>query len=337
MMQKKVAKVGLGKGGPEVARLCLSARMFGNGTEEHEAIEMIASYAQAGGNFVDATGCGADGAAERIVGRALRGDRERWVVATTSDGLAKRNANAEGLSGHWLRQAIDRSRDRLGVKKIDLYYLRLNETMTRLEDTVETLGEMIEAGKIGGWGFANFGAWRIAELVHIADCLDVPRPIAAQSYYHALYRLMEMDYLPACAHFGIGVVGCAPLARGILSGEFTSGIQLPSYAEPQDPVIMEPTFQPAAADAVRAIARHLQPSGRAMTGFALQWVLANQLVSSVLIRPDSLAQLDSQLRTIETSYTPSDEAFMNDLVACGSFIGTGYLNPKAAKSGRVVG
>ncbi len=160
----------------------------------------------------------AEGAAERIIGRAVRQDRDRWVIAVTAGSPA-----IEGGSAHGLQRTVDRSCDLLGVQKIDLLYLSFDDGMARLEETVETFGEMIEAGTIGNWGFSNLRAWRIAELVRIADCLDVPRPIAAQSYYHALYRLMEMDYLPACAHFGIGVVAYAPLARGILSDEFSSG------------------------------------------------------------------------------------------------------------------
>jgi aryl-alcohol dehydrogenase-like predicted oxidoreductase len=196
---------------------------------------------------------------------------------------------------------------------------------------------MIEAGRIGGWGFANFRAWRIAELVRIADCLDVPRPIAAQPYYHALYRLVEADYLPACAHFGIGAVAYAPLARGILSEQNGAAIQLPPTSPAHDGQGEETMFRPAALDAVRAIARHLQPSGRAMSGFALQWVLANQLVSSVAIRPGSLAHLDSYLSAAETPYTPDDEAFINELVPSGGFIGAGFGDAVAPQSGRVLG
>jgi aryl-alcohol dehydrogenase-like predicted oxidoreductase len=311
--------------------------MFGNGTEEPEATEIVARYRETGGNFVNATGSCADGAAERIVGRAVRQDRDQWIIAATTGVPAKINSNSGGTASHWLQEAVDRSRDLLGIEKIDLFYLCFDDRMTRLEETVETFGEMIDAGKIGSWGFSNLRAWKIAELVRIADCLDVPRPIAAQSYYHALYRLMEVDFLPACAYFGIGVVTYAPLARGILSEGFSNGTQLPSYVGPQDPVVMETAFRPTAMDAVRAIARHLQPSGRAITGFALQWVLANQLVSSVLIRPTSLAQLDSYLRAVETSYTLNDEAFMNELFPSGNFCGQTFLDMTSAHNGRVVG
>jgi aryl-alcohol dehydrogenase-like predicted oxidoreductase len=337
MAQKQFARLRLGKNGPDVSRLCLSARMFGNETEPSEAAEMIARYGEAGGNFINAAGSGADAAAERIVGRALRGNRDRWIIAAAAGQPSETNSHSGGGNHHWLREAIDASRDRLQVEKIDLFYLCFDDRISRIEETVEIIGEMMEAGKIGGWGFSNLRAWRIADLVRIADCLEVPRPTAAQCYYHALYRLTEMEYLPAYAHFGIGVVANAPLARGMLSEDFSSDILHSVYAGPEDPVVMDTTCRPAAMTAVRAIARHLQPSGRAITGFALQWVLANRLVTSVLIRPQSLAQLESYLRADETSYTPNDEAFMNELVPSGNSVGTAYLDRQSEHVGRVVG
>jgi aryl-alcohol dehydrogenase-like predicted oxidoreductase len=336
MKQKQVARRRLGECGPDVSRLCLSAGTFGSGTGEREADAMIARFGEAGGNFLNTAGPGADGTAERIVGRAIRHDRDRWIIAATAATPADPTSIAAG-PGHWLRDCVDRRRDSLGTDSIDLLYLRLDDGPARLEEAIETLGELIESGAIGAWGFCNFRAWRIAELVRIADCLDVPRPAAAQSYYHALYRLMEMDYLPACAHFGIGVVAYAPLARGMLSEEFFRGGPLLPGAGPQDPMLPDTAFRPAAMEAVRAIARHLQPTGRAVTGFALQWVLANKLISSVLIRPQSLDQLDRHLGAVDTSYTPNDEAFMNGLVPSGHFAGTACLNLDTEPAGRVLG
>src|SRR5215213_3263940 len=155
MTQKQFTRIRLGERGPDVSRLCLSARMFGNGTEEHEATKIIARYAEAGGNFINATGSCADGAAERIVGRAIQQDRRRWIIAVTAGSSTKTNSTSRAARDHWLQQTIDRDRDLLGVEKIDLLYLCFDDRMARLEETVETLGEMIEAGKIGGWGFSN--------------------------------------------------------------------------------------------------------------------------------------------------------------------------------------
>ncbi len=308
--------------------------MFGNASNGTDAEEIIARYAEAGGNFVDADG---GEASERCVGRAIEGQRSRWVVATRPGTPPRTNSISGGRSVQWLRHAVDASLDRLGAGMIDVLYLHPDDDAAALEEIIETLGELIEAGKIGGWGFSNFRAWKIAELVRMADCLDVPRPICAQPYYHALYRLVETDYLPACAHFGIGVVPYAPLARGVLAGgdgESPPPAAIPGQAWAPD---RETEFRPAALDAVRAIARHLQPSGRPLSGFALQWVLANRLVSSVLIRPSSVEQLEAYLRAAATRYTPDDEAFLNELVPSGHVVGGAFGDARSAREGRVVG
>lgn len=328
-MQNLFARVRLGARGPDVSRLCLSTRMFAQQSGHTEAAEMVTRFGQAGGNFIDASG---DPACERIAGEAIGRHRDRWILAGTCQAASSNGAR----SPRSLKQGLAASLDRLETDRIDLYYLPLDDRIGRLEDMVETLGELIEAGRIGGWGFANFRAWRIAELVRIADCLDVPRPIAAQPYYHALYRLVEADYLPACAHFGIGAVAYAPLARGILSEQGGGAIRLPLPPPAPDGQADGAMVQPAALDAVRAIARHLQPSGRAMSGFALQWVLANQLVSSVVIRPGSMAHLDSYLSAAETPYTPDDEAFIDALVPSGGFIGAAFGDPVTPRTGRVL-
>jgi aryl-alcohol dehydrogenase-like predicted oxidoreductase len=334
MAQTQFARVRLGERGPDVSRLCLSGALFGEGVDAHQAFDIINRYRDSGGNFIDATGNTADGASERIVGKALQHQRQRWVIAATAGGQGREHPGR--LSGKWVRQALDQSLDRMGFDRIDLFYLHLNEHMNGLEEAMECVGELMESGRIGGWGFANVRAWRIAELVRMADCLDVPRPIAAQPCYHALHRSVETDYLPACVHFGIGAVAYAPLARGILSEEYSQRIELSSRMLSDGGMCRDIELRPAAEDAVRAIARHLQPSGRAMTGFALQWVLANRLVSSVLIRPGSLEQLEALLSAAATPYTPDDEAFMNELVPSGNFIETACMDLRWTPEGRVV-
>lgn len=336
MMTKALEKKQLGGRGPEISRLCLGTMMFGDQTDEGEAKEMIARYAEAGGNFLDAADQYAGGASERIVGRAIDGERSRWVIATKVGNPVPGQSGSGGLSPVWMRQALDQSLDRLGIDKIDLYYLHLDDEETPLEATINTLGEMLSAGSIAAWGFSNYRAWKIAEMVRIADRLGVARPIAAQPYYHALYRLIEIDYLPACAHFGIGAVSYSPIARGVLTGKYIDGVPKGSRADRGDKRIMETEFRPEAIEAARKIARYLEPSGRPMTGFALSWVLANRLISAAIIGPKSMKQLEDYLSLAGTPYGAEDEAFMNELIPSGAAAGYAYSDPRYPYRGRVV-
>ncbi|WP_245296941.1 MULTISPECIES: aldo/keto reductase [Rhodomicrobium] len=331
----QIEKTTLGARGPEVSRLCLGTMMFGDQTDEGAAVEMIARYGEAGGNFIDTADQYANGASESIIGRAIAGQRDRWVVASKGGNPVKGVPGSGGLSARWLRPAVEQSLDRLGLDRIDVYYLHLDDEATPLEETIGVLGELMAAGKIGGWGFSNFRAWKIADMVRVADSLGVARPIAAQPYYHALYRLIEIDYLPACAHFGIGVVPYSPLARGLLTGKYNDGTPEGSRAARNDKRMMETEFRPEAIDAARKIAAHLAPSGRPMSGFALAWVLANKLVSGVVIGPKTMAQLEDYISLAATAYTAEDEAFMNQLVPSGSAAGYAYSDPRYPYRGRV--
>ncbi|MGF1620880.1 MAG: aldo/keto reductase [Rhodomicrobiaceae bacterium] len=336
MTQQPLAKASLGERGPEVSRLCLGTMMFGDQTDQGEAAEMIARYGEAGGNFLDTADAYSAGASERMVGRAIAGDRDRWIVATKVGNPIKGVESSGGLNARWIRQAVDDSLNRLGLDRIDLYYTHFDDEATPLEETIGALGELIAAGKIGGWGFSNYRAWKIAEMVRIADSLGVPRPIAAQPYYHALYRLVEIDYLPACAHFGIGVVTYSPLARGVLTGKYSDGVPPGSRAERKDTRMMETEFRPEAIEAARRIGEYVKPSGRPMSGFALGWVLANALVTGVIIGPKSMAQLEDYLTLAGTPYSADDEVFMDGLVPSGGTAGAAYSDPRYPYRGRVL-
>jgi aryl-alcohol dehydrogenase-like predicted oxidoreductase len=333
-MTAKLEKTKLGARGPEVSRICLGAMMFGDQTDEGEAAEMIARFGEAGGNFIDTADQYAGGASERIVGRAIAGQRDRWVVASKGGNPVQGVSGSGGLSAAWLRQAIDQTLDRLGMDKVDIYYLHLDDETTPLEETIGALGEMLAAGKIGGWAFSNFRAWKIAEMIRVADSLGVAQPIAAQPYYHALYRLVEIDYLPACAHFGIGVVPYSPLARGLLTGKYNEGTPEGSRAARGDARMMQTEFRPEAIDAARKIAAHLATSGRPMPGFALSWVLANRIISGLIAGPKTMAQLEDYLTLYGTPYTAEDEDFMNGLVPSGSAAGYAYSDPRYPYRGR---
>ena len=326
----------LGDAGPQVSRLCLGTMMFGDRTEEGEARDMVATFAEAGGSFIDTADVYADGRSETIVGRAIAGDRDRWTLATKVCNALPSVAGSGGLSARWIAQGLDASLDRLGVERIDLYYLHRDDEETPLEETVGALGQALADGKIAAWGFSNFRAWKIAEMVRIADSLGVARPIAAQPYYHALYRPAEIDYLPACRHFDIGVVPYSPLARGVLTGKYADGTPAGSRAAHGDKRILETEMRPELIDAARRLAAHVEPSGRRLADVALQWVLANEIVSSVLVGPRTMEQLQAYLGGLEAAYAAEDERFIEAIVPTGGVAGSAFADPRYPYRGRVV-
>lgn len=321
--------------GPEVSELCLGTMMFGDQTGEDEAREIVTRFAAAGGNFIDTADSYAGGQSERILGRILASQRSGWVLATKVGNPVADRAGSGGLSGRWIREALGNSLDRLGTARIDLYYLHRDDEVTPLEETISALGEALADGRIGAWGFSNFKPWKIAEMVRIADRLGVDRPLAGQPYYHALYRAAETDYLPACAHFGIGVVPYSPLARGVLTGKYVGGVPATSRAGRGDKRISETEMRPDLLAAAAEVDAHARASGRRTADLALRWVLENRTVSSVLIGPRTADQVSDYLRGPGCAYDAGDEAFFDRLVGAGGVIGR-YSDPAYPVRGRRV-
>lgn len=323
--------------GPMVSRLCLGTMMFGDQTDEAEAARILGAYLGAGGNFIDTADAYTSGASEAMLGRLLGGSRERCVVATKAGNPVKTVEGSGGLSPEWIARAATMSRDRLGIATIDLYYLHLDDEKTPLDETIGALGELIASGVIRHWGFSNFRPWRIAEMIAISDRLGVARPVVAQPYYHMLNRMAETDTLPACRHFGIGVVAYSPLGRGVLTGKYRSGVPEGSRGARADKRIMEMEFKPETLAQAARMADYADEVGRSAVSLAINWVLANDAVTSVLIGPKSLDQLEAYLASAESLYTDEDEAFLSSLCASGHTPAPGHSDPRYPLRGRFFG
>jgi aryl-alcohol dehydrogenase-like predicted oxidoreductase len=159
--------------------------------------------------------------------------------------------------------------------------------------------------------------------------------VVAQPYYHALYREIEKELLPACDHFGIAVVPYSPLARGVLTGKYTDGIPEGSRGARGDVRISQTEMRPELIAAAARIDAHARATGRKTADLALQWVLANRIITSVLIGPKSLEQLQGYLAAMAATFTPEDEAAFEAVVPTGAVVGT-FSDPRYPYRGRRV-
>jgi aryl-alcohol dehydrogenase (NADP+) len=327
----------LGRNGVEVSSLCLGAMMFGDQTTEGDAIRIVAEARDAGINFIDTADAYAAGRSEEIVGAAVREDRSGWVVATkVGTRLPPFAPNRGGNGRRWLLQGVDESLGRLRTGHIDICYLHLDDLATPLAETVDAMGTLIRAGKIRYWGLSNFRGWRIAEIVHQSDSAGVPRPIVGQPYYNAVNRLPEVEYLPVCAYHGLGVVPYSPLARGVLTGKYRPGAPPPpgTRAGRNDKRMMTTEFRTESMHVASAIQEHVAASGRSAIGFALNWVLANRIVDSVIVGPKDRAQLQTYISATDETFDADDEAFLDRLVKPGHPSTPGYTDPLYPVTGR---
>jgi aryl-alcohol dehydrogenase (NADP+) len=326
----------LGQSGLSVSVLTLGTMMVGNRTDAGTAARMVALGGERGVNFIDTADVYADGEAERIVGGCVRRDRDRWVVASKVGNPMAGGPDRRGLGRGWMMQALDDSLKRLGTGYLDIWYLHLDDPDTPLEETLTAVGEAITAGKVRYWGFSNYRGWRVALMAGLAEKLGVPRPVVAQPYYNAMNRMPEAEYLPACAHFGIGVVPYSPLARGVLTGKYGAGDALPrgSRAARRDKRLLETEFRPDSLAMAQEIKAHAEARGMTAGQFAVNWVLNSALVTSAVVGPRTLAQWRENLAALDHPFTAEDEALIDRLVPAGHPSTPGYSDPKYPVTGR---
>lgn len=327
----------LGFSGLEISSLCLGAMMFGDQTDEAEADRIVQQACDAGINFIDTADAYAGGRSEEIVGKMVRSNRDWWVIATkVGTRLPPMTPNRGGIGRTWLLRGAEESLARLKTGHIDVYYLHLDDLATPLEETIDAMGALVREGTIRHWGVSNFRGWRIAEIIRLCDLAGVPRPIAGQPYYNAVNRMPEVEYLPVCAHHGIGVVPYSPLARGVLTGKYQLDVppDPATRAGRSDKRMMTTEFRAESIVIAQAIRDHAERRQRTAIGFALNWVLANPIVGSVVVGPKTQAQLQTYLAATDEGFDAEDEALLDSLVAPGHPSTPGYTDPLYPVTGR---
>ena len=329
----------LGESGLEVPVLCLGTMMFGDRTDAPAAGRIIASAFDAGVNFIDTADNYSKGAAEAIVGPAIAANRHRWILATKVGNVITQRPHDGGLSRRWILQGCEDSLKRLATDYIDIYYLHRDDPDTPLAETIGAIGDLIRAGKIRYFGVSNYRGWRIAEVVATCDDLGVPRPVVCQPYYNAMNRTPEIEILPACDYYGIGVVPYSPLARGVLTGKYVPGAKPPaeSRVARKDQRMMETEFRAESIAIAQTIKAHAEKKGLTATQFALAWLLANKIISSVIAGPRTLEQWTDYLSAVGKKLDQEDEVLVDSLVTPGHPSTPGYNDPQYPFHGRIVG
>jgi aryl-alcohol dehydrogenase-like predicted oxidoreductase len=328
----------LGTSGLKVSPLCLGTMMFGGATDEATARRIVDRAADQGINFIDTADVYNEGRSEEITGRAIAADRERWVVATKLGNTTGPGPNDRGLSRVHVFRAAHASLRRLNIDVIDILYIHREDPGTPLAETVGAIADLIRAGTIRHFGVSNVRAWRIAEICRLCDGIGIARPVVCQPYYNALNRMPEVEILPACHHFGIGVAPYSPLARGVLTGKYAPDAKptAESRAGRGDKRIMETEFRRESLEIAQTIVAHAAARGITPGQFAIAWVLHNRLVTAPIAGPRTEAQWEDYQGGLTYRFTAEDEALVDRLVPPGHPSTPGYTDPAYPLEGRVI-
>jgi aryl-alcohol dehydrogenase (NADP+) len=310
--------------------------MFGGETDERTANRIVDKAREVGINFVDTADSYNEGRSEEVTGRAIAKDRDSWVLATKVANPMGSGPNDRGLSRKWIMTAAEASLRRLGTDFIDIYYLHKEDHETPLAETVRAMADLVHQGKIRFFGVSNYRAWRIAEICRLCDELGIGRPVVSQPCYNALNRMPELEQLPACSYFGLGVVPYSPLARGVLTGKYNPEAAPPAgtRAGRADRRMMQTEWRRESLDIAQIIRKHAEERGITAGHFALNWVLNNRLVSSVIAGPRTEAQWEEYLGALAYRFTDEDEKLVDSLVEPGHPSTPGYNDPAYPVEGR---
>ena len=326
----------LGASGLKVSPLWLGTMMFGDRTEAPEAANILAATREAGLNALDTADIYAKGASERMVGQLIKADRARWVLATKVANPMSDEPNDRGTSRRWITQAVEHSLRRLDTDFIDLYYLHRDDESTPMEETIAAMGRLIDQGKVLHWGLSNFRAWRLVRMVEMARQMGVPQPIALQPPYSAMTRGIEVELLPACAHYGLGALTYSPMARGVLSGKYAPDAAPPadSRAARADRRLMQTEWRPESLVLAQAFTAHATSRGLVPSQLAIAWALNNRLVTGVIGGPRTLVQWQDYIAALDVQVTAEDEAWVDARVPPGHASTFGYTDPSYPVTGR---
>ena len=328
----------LGNSNLKVSTLCVGTMTFGKQTPFDEAARIVASARDHGINFIDTADVYNKGESEKDLGKLLAGQRQHWVLASKLGNSVSEAVNEGHYSRRWLMQQTDAILARLQTDYLDILYLHRDYHEENLEEAIRALGDLIRAGKLRSFGLSNFRGWRIAEVVHLCRKLGVPQPAVCQPYYNLLNRGPEVEILPACAYYGLGIVPYSPLARGVLTGKYLPG-QPPAEgtrAGSGDKRILETEFREESLVIAQKLKARCEAKGIAPGQFAAAWVLANPLVSSVIVGPRTLAHLEDVYAAVDLVLNQDDEVFINALVVPGHASTHGYNDPAHPFFGRSV-
>jgi aryl-alcohol dehydrogenase-like predicted oxidoreductase len=326
----------LGSSGMRVSELCLGTMMFGDQTAEAEAGRIVGHALDHGVNFIDTADQYASGRSEEIVGRLIKSTRVQWVLATKVGNPMGPGTINQGQSRRHITAACEASLKRLGTDAIDLYYVHLHDPHTPWASIVETFGALIRQGKIREWGVSNVRGWHIAQIAHLCDATNVPRPVTLQPYYNLMNRQPETEILPAARHYGLGVVPYSPIARGVLSGKYQLNVvpEAGSRAARGDKRMLESEWRPESLEIAAKLKAHADSRGVSLVHWATAWVLNNRAISSVIAGPRTFEQWTGYPGTLAYQWTADDEALANSFTTTGHPSTPGYNDPRYPIEGR---
>jgi aryl-alcohol dehydrogenase-like predicted oxidoreductase len=290
----------LGRTGIQVSPYCLGAMMFGAmGNPDHDdSIRIIHRALDAGINFVDTADAYSHGESEEVVGKALKGRRDDVVLASKVHYPMGEGPNRRGNSRRWIMAEVENSLRRLQTDHLDLYQVHRPDPTVDVEETLSALSDLIHSGKVRAIGASSFPASEIVEAQWVAERCGLERFRTEQPPYSIVNRGIEREVLPVCQRYGMGALVWSPLGQGLLTGRFRKGQQTDTHRSGGMP---QHFADERKLDVVEQLVPLAEKAGLPMTHLAMAFAIAHPGVTSAIIGPRTMEQLDDLLAGVEVT------------------------------------
>jgi aryl-alcohol dehydrogenase-like predicted oxidoreductase len=316
----------LGRTGVKVSEQCLGCMMFGGKTEPEDSYGIIDKAIDAGINFIDTANVYSRGRSEEVTGEALKrnGKRGNIVLATKVHGkMDDEDPNMWGNSRRHIIQQCEASLKRLQTDYIDLYQIHRPQADVPIDETIRALDDLIRDGKVRYIGTSTYSAWQSVESLWVSEKLGLNRFVTEQPPYNLLDRRIERELLPMAQTFGYGIIPWSPLAGGLLTGKYRRNEPAPkgSRFEGREE---SARYNDRLFDVIEGIAPIAEEKNITMSQFALAWVSSNPAVTSPIIGPRTMEQLEDNLAAADITITDADKEKVDSIITPGTMASPFY-------------
>ena len=305
----------LGRSGLHVSLAGLGCNNFGMRIDYGAAEKVTNAALDAGITLFDTADVYGRGASEEMLGRALGARRHEVIIATKFAAPMGEGPMHRGGSRHRIVEACEASLRRLGTDYIDLYQMHMPDPDTPIEETLRALDDLVRSGKVRYLGNSNYKGWQIAEAHWIAETHHLTKMVSAQNHYNLMERAVEAEVVPACNHYGLGMLPYFPLASGFLTGKYrqgqavAEGTRLAAWGDRAQGVLTDTNFE-----TLEKLESWAEERGHTVLELAIGWLSSQSHVASVISGATKPEQLDANAAAVDWVLTAEEVAEVAALV-----------------------
>ncbi len=308
----------MGSSGLHVSVVGLGTNNFGFRMDEESSIRVCRHAMDEGINFIDTADSYGNGLSEERIGMALKGNRHDAIIATKAANPVGEGPNKRGASRHHIMNQVEASLRCLQTDYIDLYQIHRPDANTPIEETMRALDDLVSQGKVRYIGCSNFSAWQVCEANWTARAGNLAQFVTVQPEYNMLNRTVELELVPFCHEYNIGILPFYPLASGFLTGKYRQDQPLPEGARltgnqrAQANTLTEKNYA-----MLSRLETFAEERGHPVVELAIAWLLANSAVCSVIAGATKNEQVTANVKAADWVLTPEDMTEVDEILRSG--------------------